>query len=106
MCEIVWIYKSGTSAKVWGYDFFTGEAGHTVHYYWGSAGRPMQALTKKTIDYDTYWGAFDAVHNKIREKEAKGYQRIPNHVYFGAVDNFWDAIEEGIKYEPLERKAT
>ena len=31
--------------------------------------------------------AFDYVANKIKDKDCKGYNRIENHVYFGAIDS-------------------
>lgn len=97
MAHTVWVYRDPHSFKMWGYDMFhsksTGET--EVIYYWGPAGRHMQALQKKrkTGKWFEIWAEVDKA---IKGKEAKGYRPVSNHLYFSAVETFIETVEEAL----------
>jgi len=101
MSSYVWVCLRNKSAKIWGYDIYAPTAEKLekeptalteVVYYWGSIGRPMQALTKINVGYSNLWSARDTVKKSIDDKERKGYMRMKNHLYFQAVDDFLDEL--------------
>lgn len=95
----VYVNVKGTSAKVWGCDLFkSGETGESyVTWYWGSIGKYMHELTKKKAQFPNYAEAYDAVMDKIQEKERKGYMRCPNAGYFQLITDFRCDLEELVK---------
>lgn len=95
MAQYVWIYKDLHSFKVWGYDLYQNQSEHTgqVIYYWGPAGKPMNQLQKKEHN-GNYWEMVDEVRDKIDEKEREGYKRVPNMVYFDAVYDFIETLQQ------------
>jgi predicted DNA-binding WGR domain protein len=83
MANDVWVNILDNHFKVWGFDCFSQDNGEaTVTTYWGKIGLPMQRLNSKTKPFPSYADAYDYIMLKIREKDAKGYKRIPNHRYF------------------------
>lgn len=98
MASSIWICKTNGSFKVWGFDLYKNredELGRII-YYWGSAGRSMNHLTKKDVD-GNYWDLYDNVMKQIEDKRCKGYVPIPNHEYFEAVLDFYILIEKIIE---------
>lgn len=98
MASVVWVCINANQAKVWGYDIFGSvnpQIDETeVIYYWGSLGRTMQQLTQKRINYNNYWDAYDAVSDKMDEKERKGYIRVPNGAFFEVTSNYHERLQE------------
>ena len=99
MADVVFVKIGPKDAKVWGYDSYmsTGTNWKSVPvrvvYHWGSIGRTMQQLTKKEVEYSTYWNAIDTIAKKVDEKLDKGYWRVLNHVYFEKTEVYRDALE-------------
>jgi len=83
MANDVWVNISDNHFKVWGFDCFEDNTGKCdVITYWGRIGLSMQKLAKNTKQFPGYFDAYDYIMDKIKEKGAKGYKRIPNHIYF------------------------
>lgn len=97
MADRVWICKNCKSFKVWGFDIYKNRDDNNgrVIYYWGSAGRGMQHLTKKEV-MGRYWDLADNVKSQILDKMSKGYVAVPNHAYFEAIMDFYIKIENMI----------
>lgn len=101
MAEIVWVHISDGHSKVWGYDCFTQEAsGETeVITYWGRIGLSMSKLQKNHKQFKRFFDAYDYVRDKVDEKQAKGYKRMPNHTYFGLIH---DDVPLSLIYATIE----
>lgn len=93
---IILVNTKGTSAKVWGYDSFrnvdTGEM--QVIWFWGTAGKYMHELQKKTTMYPTWYDAYDAVRNRIDDKTRSGYIIVERGEYFKAVQDFRERLQQ------------
>jgi predicted DNA-binding WGR domain protein len=83
--ETVYVNIKDNHFKVWGCDCFSSDSESEVITYWGRIGVPMQRLQKNRKKFGSFAEASGYVMRKVREKRAKGYESMPNHVYFGAV---------------------
>lgn len=92
--SIILINTKGMSAKVWGYDSFknteTGEM--QIIWFWGTAGKYMHELQKKTTMYPVWQDAYDAVRDRIDSKTRNGYIIVNRGEYFKAVQDFRERL--------------